>query len=176
MNTEHESPLASLEPGSVVLYEHPSGERVVESLPRDAFDNLLVLTTRGDLARLERTVTSHGGTPGRVGVVPITGATVDYTGPLWITKQVAPSDLTGISIRFSEAFRHVEPGAGWVVVDNLGVLAMYVEEERLYRLVDSIASAVRKRDARCVLATTTGVLGERSLARLRDTADEKITR
>lgn len=175
MNAELESPLASLAAGEVALCVHSSGTRVVDSLPESAFENALVLTTDGDLERLERAVERRGGDPRRVGVVPITGSDVTYDGPLWTTPRVSPSDLTGVSIQFSEGFDHVRPDEGWVVVDSLGVLAMYVDQQRLFRLVDSIANAARGRDARCVLATAEGVLGERALTQFRGLADREVT-
>ncbi|GGL25147.1 hypothetical protein GCM10009037_05880 [Halarchaeum grantii] len=167
--------LADLSAGAVALYTLPSGERPLSAIPRAGFENLLVLSTSADLERLERAVAARGGDPAHVGVVPITGTTVDYDGPLWTTERANPSDLTGISIRFSEAFAHVRPGVGWVVVDNLGVLSMYVSEERLVRFVESITSATRERNAHCVLAATEGVLGERTLARLEGLTDRTVS-
>ncbi|MFC3477275.1 DUF7504 family protein [Halobacterium litoreum] len=174
MNGEAATPFDDLSAGEVVLCVHPSGDRIVEVLPPAAFENLLLLTTNGDLRRLERIVSAHGN-PNRVGVVPITGSSVNYDGPLWTTDRVNPGDLTGVSIQFSEAFKHVRPDDGWVVVDNIGVLSMYVSRERLFRLVDSVANAVRERNARCVLATARGVLGESGLAQCRGLANREVS-
>ncbi|MUV61382.1 hypothetical protein [Halobacterium sp. CBA1126] len=152
----------------------PSGRRLVDALPASAFGNLLLVTTDGHLERLEESIAARGGDPECVGVVPVTGTEIDYDGPLWVTERVAPSDLTGVSIQFSKAFEHVKPDEGWVVVDSVGVLSMYVSGERLFRLLDALAGAVRGRNARGVLATADGVLGEASMTKLRGLADEEI--
>lgn len=175
MSVERDGPLAALAAGEVALCVHPSGQRVVDALPAAAFENLLVLTTHGDLRDVERTVRGRGGDPRCVGVVPISGTAVDYDGDMWVADRVTPGDLTGVSIQFSEGFEHVRPDEGWVVVDSLSVLGMYVEQERLFRLVDSIVTATRSRNARCVLATADGVLGERALTQFRGLVDREVS-
>lgn len=54
---------------------------------------------------------------------------MSYDGPLWTTDAVAPSGLTGLSMRYCEAIRHVEPEEGWVLIDNAQVLLMYADDE-----------------------------------------------
>jgi len=172
--SEAAAPLSDVDPGEVVLRVQPSGARVVDALPTSAFENLLVLETNADLRRIERTVRERGGDPSHVGVVPIAATELTYDGPLWTTERANPGDLTGVSIRFSEAFAHVRPDDGWVVFDSLSVLAMYVAPERLLRFVDAVVTAVRERNARCVLAVTRGVLGERTRAQIADRCDRAI--
>ncbi|WP_353634340.1 hypothetical protein ABSL23_15000 [Halobacterium sp. NMX12-1] len=143
MTPELDARLGDLGAGEVAFCTQSSGQRIVDALPESAFRNLLLVTTDGNLKRLERRVEERGGDPRRVGVVPVTGTEVDYDGPLWVTDRVAPSDLTGVSIQFSKAFEHVEPETGWVVVDGVGVLSMYVAGERLFRLLDTRGGGAR---------------------------------
>lgn len=174
MTAEVDTTALELAAGEVALCVQPSGDRVVDVLPAEAFENLLLVTTDGNLKKLERTVEARGGDPRRVGVVPVTGTEVNYDGPLWVTDRVSPSDLTGVSIQFSKAFQHVEPGEGWVAVDSLGVLSMYVSSERLFRLLDTLVGATRGRNARTVLATAEGVLGDQAMTQFRGLADEEL--
>ncbi|CQH59654.1 uncharacterized protein HHUB_3030 [Halobacterium hubeiense] len=174
MSPELDARLGDLAAGEIALCTHSSGRRVVDALPESAFENLLLVTTDGNLGQLEKRIERRGGDPRRVGVIPVTGAEVDYDGPLWVTERVAPSDLTGVSIQFSKAFEHVEPETGWVVVDGVGVLSMYVAGERLFRLLDTLVGAVRARNARGVLVTAEGVLGEQATTQLRGLADEEV--
>ncbi|MCD2204840.1 DUF7504 family protein [Halobacterium sp. KA-6] len=174
MTPEFERRLGDLAAGEVALCVQPSGQRIVDALPDAAFQNLLVVTTDGHLGKLETRIEERGGDPRRVGVVPVTGTEVDYDGPLWVTERVAPSDLTGVSIQFSKAFEHVEPETGWVVVDGVGVLSMYVAPERLFRLLDTLVSAIRARNAHGVLTTASGVLSEQASTQLRGLVDEEV--
>ncbi|MCG1003835.1 MULTISPECIES: hypothetical protein [Halobacterium] len=174
MTPELDRRLGDLAAGDIAFCVQSSGERIVDALPESAFRNLLLVTTDGNLRKLERSIEARGGDPQRVGVVPVAGTEVDYDGPLWVTDRVAPGDLTGVSIQFSKAFEHVEPDAGWVVVDGIGVLSMYVDGERLFRLLDTLVTAIRARNARGVLATADGVLGERAMTQLRGLADQEL--
>ena len=174
MTAEFDTRTVDLKAGEVALCVQPSGQRVVEVLPDAAFENLLLVTTDGNLRLIERAVEAHGGDPRRVGVVPVTGTAVDYDGPLWATDRVSPSDLTGVSIQFSKGFEHVQPDEGWVAVDSLGVLAMYASTERLFRLLDAVVGAVRGRNARAVLSTAEGVLGDQAMRQFRGLADEEV--
>lgn len=174
MTAEFDTRTVDLAAGEVAFCVQPSGQGVVDVLPESALENLLLVTTDGNLGKLERAVEARGGDPRRVGVVPVTGTSVNYDGPLWVTDRVGPSDLTGVSIQFSKAFEHVQPDEGWVAVDSLGVLAMYASTERLFRLMDAVVSAVRGRNARAVLSTADGVLGERAAMQYRGLADEEV--
>lgn len=93
--------------------------------------------------RIESAVESGGGNPPDVGVIPISGSRSKYDGPLWTTDRVDPSDLTGLSMRFSDASRYLQPGDGWVIVDNVTVLLMCAPEENVYRLLSSMAANLR---------------------------------
>lgn len=46
-------------------------------------------------------------------------------------------------MRFSDASRYLQPGDGWVIVDNVTVLLMCAPEENVYRLLSSMAANLR---------------------------------
>ena len=155
----------ALEPGEQALVSVPSMGSPLVQLPDEAFDNLLVASATTSCAKVESLVERRGGDPQKVGVVPITGSPSEYDGPLWTTDPVDPSDLTGISIRLSKALEYVMSG-GWVVFDNVNVLLMYAREEQVYRLLDSVASNVRRREARGVYCTVRGAITDETYSRL----------
>jgi hypothetical protein len=124
----------------------------IAHLPSEAFDRLVVVSTHPAPDRLESTVRGAGGEPSNVAVVPVSGSAVRYDGPLMLTDRVAPSDMTGVGVRFTEALRGFD-GPAWVVVDNFNVFLMYADEKRVYRFVDSLTSKAREAGARGVYCT-----------------------
>lgn len=142
--------LAALAAGEQVLVSLAGQKFDYGGLPESAFENLLVLSVGRTPKQVERALDGRGVDPQRVGVVPVTGTGVDYDGPLWTANRVSPMDFTGISIEFTRAFEHLEPGRGWVVVDSLSILLMYADVDRVARLLDSIAGACRSQDVRGV--------------------------
>lgn len=144
------STLAEVEAGEQVLVTLDEGKFDYGRLPEAALSNLFVVSVGRSPQQIEREVRRHGGDPGKVGVVPVTGSATSYDGPLWTSNRVGPNDLTGISIEFSRGFNYVTPGTGWVLVDSVNILLMYAGVNRVFRLLDSITSACRQRDARGV--------------------------
>lgn len=134
-------------PGEQVLVSVPSMGSPLSELPDEAFENLLVVSGTAAPKKIESLVERRGGDPQKVGVIPVTGSPAGYDGPLWTTDSVDPSDLTGVSIRLSNALEYVMAD-GWVVFDSLNVLLMYGRENQVYRLLDSVVDSVRGRDAR----------------------------
>ncbi|MFC6736388.1 hypothetical protein ACFQEQ_09080, partial [Halolamina salina] len=103
---------------------------------------------------------------GNCGLIPVNGSPVRYDGPLWTTEAVSPADLTGLSMRYCEAMRHVEPGEGWVLIDNVQVLLMYVDADRAVRLLDRLTRQARERDVTGVVAVDRSAVETRTLATL----------
>lgn len=140
---ESDLQLETLVPGEQVLVRMSREKFDLETLPEQAFENLLVVSVGRTAKQIEARLRELGRPLNSVGVIPVTPSTDDYSGPLWCEKNVYPSDLTGISIAFSQAYRYLKEGRGWVVFDNLSVLLMYTQPERLYRLVDSFMQQCR---------------------------------
>ncbi|UPV73696.1 hypothetical protein M0R89_14255 [Halorussus limi] len=169
-----EGPRFSLDPGQQALVSVPSMGSPLTTLPDEAFDNLLVVSATAAPGKVESLVERRGGDPQKVGVIPITGSPSEYDGPLWTTDPVDPSDLTGISIRVSKAMEYVMQG-GWVVVDNVNVLLMYGREEKVYRLLDSVVSSARERQACGAYCTVREAITDETYARLRDLCTLTVT-
>ncbi|MFC4551852.1 MULTISPECIES: DUF7504 family protein [Halorussus] len=169
-----ESTAVSLDPGEQALVTVPSMHPPLSSLPDSAFENLLVVSATASPSKVESAVERRGGDPAKVGVVPVTGSPSEYDGPLWTTDPVDPSDLTGISIRLSKALRYVTAD-GWVLFDSLNVLLMYAREDQVYRLLDSVVSNVRSREARGAYCIVREAVTEETYSRFREPFDAAIT-
>lgn len=172
--TDRDTLTLALDPGEQALVSVPSMHAVLSSLPDDALDNLLVVSATTSPAKIESAVERRDGDPSKVGVVPITGSPTEYDGALWTTKPVDPSDLTGVSIRLSNALRHVLSG-GWVVFDTLNVLLMYADEDKVFRLMDSVVSNVRAEEARGVYYMVQDAVTDETYARFRGLADTVVS-
>lgn len=162
----------AVEPGEQVLLLTPSTGSPLRALPAAAFENLLVVSIRSP-KRVERVVRECSGDPRTVGVVPVSGSESSYDGPLWTTDRVSPSDLTGISMRFSAGLEHVRED-GWVVVDNLSTMLMYAPEERLHRFVDHLVKATRGSNARGVYAAVAEAVTPETRERFEEPCDRSI--
>jgi hypothetical protein len=160
----------ALDPGEQALVSVPSMGSPLNVLPDEAFENLLVVSATASPGRVEAVVERRGGDPNKVGVVRVTGSPSEYDGPIWTTDPVDPSDLTGISIRVSTAMEYVTRG-GWVVVDNVNVLLMYGREEQVFRLLDSVVSNAREKEARGAYCTVRDAVTDETYGRLRDLCD-----
>lgn len=168
--------VAGLDPRTQALLYRDGTQPTFDYLPDEAFDNLLVISTTALPNRIERSVRRRGADPSRIGVIPVTGSSVSYDGPLWVAKRTAPSDLTGISIRLSEALQHVRPGHGWVVFDNVTTLFMYARPDRVVRFLETVVDAVRERGARGVYVAVPGTLTPKNRERLEGVVDLTIER
>ncbi|MFC4450142.1 DUF7504 family protein [Halorussus aquaticus] len=164
----------ALAPGEQVLTSVPSMGSPLSYLPDAAFENLLVVSATASPKKVESIVERRGGDPQKVGVVPVTGSPDEYEGPLWTTDPVDPSDLTGISIRLSKAMKYVMRG-GWVVVDNVNVLLMYGREEQVFRLLDSVVSNTRKKEACGAYCTVREAVTDQTYSRLQGLCDRTVT-
>ena len=162
------------EPGTQVLVSHSGGKFSYDRLPASALENLLVLSVGRSPAQVQRILEARGADPGRVGVVPISGSSVQYDGPMWTSNRVSPMDFTGISIEFTRGFGHIEPGNGWVLVDSVSILLMYADVNRVYRLLDSIVGACRERDVTGVYVVDGDAVSEETMNRLRELFDQFV--
>lgn len=143
-------------------------------LPERAYDNLLVVAVRDHPNKLQRRIERAGHDPSNVGVVPVVPSARAYDGDLWTTDPVTPDDLTGLGMRFSDAIRHVEGDAGWVLVDALGVLLMYTDESRVCRFFQTMTNRVRAKGARGVYCVNPTAVGEESYEQFRGMCDAEL--
>jgi hypothetical protein len=157
--------------GSQALVLMSSLESPLELLPRDAFENLLVVSTTRPPQGVEQLVRDAGGDPNTVGVVPVSGSPVRYDGPCWTTDAVNPNDLSGIHARYERGLGHVKPGEGWVVVDNVNVLLMYAERTSVLQFLDGVAAGARRRNAAGAYALVREAVTNETYERIASTFD-----
>lgn len=162
--------------GSQALVLIPSLVSPLEVLPESAFENLLIISTTRPPGKIEQLVRDRGGDPNTVGIVPVSGSSVDYDGPCWCTSAVHPNDLSGIYERFERGLEHVKPGEGWVVVDNVNVLLMYAEGTNVVNFLDGVATGVRRRNAAGAYALVRDAVTEETYDRFARTFDQEIDR
>lgn len=165
----------AVEPGSRVLLTMPSMSTGLQDLPAAAGDNLLVISPWAP-ERVEATLRESELSVQNCGLIPLDGGRVSYDGPLWTTDAVAPADLTGLSMRYCEAMRHVEPGEGWVLLDNVQVLLMYAETKRVVRLLRRLTGQASERDVTAVLAIDRAAVEMPTLARLSNLVSTVVER
>lgn len=171
----------AIEVNAAVFDEVHSGDQVMldtdrgltlDRLPPEAHQNLLVVTTTHTPQRIQSAVEAGGGKPSDVGVIPVSGSGSNYAGSLWTADRVDPSDLTGLSMRFSDAARYLQPGEGWVLVDNFTVLLMYAPEENVYRLLSSLTSYLRGREIRGLYGVVQSAMDKETYQRFRGLFDD----
>lgn len=165
----------AVEPGERVLLTIPSMSTGLQDLPDAAAENLLVVSPWAP-ERVEARLRELDVPIRNCGMIPLNGSPVRYDGPLWTTDAVAPADLTGLSMRYCEAMRHVEPGEGWVLLDNVQVLLMYAETRRVVRLLERLVDQASERDVRAVLGVDRIAVETRTLARLNHLATTVVER
>lgn len=168
-----EGPL-DLDPGEAALAMVSNRDTPIAHLPPQALENLLVVTVDAP-ERVEQAVREAGGDPKDVGIVPVSASPVQYDGPCWTAERVSPSDLTGISIQFSRGERYLAADTGWVVVDGLGTMLMYVEETKLYRLLSHFVTRARGRRYRHVTGLVDDVVSSDTLARFQSLHDRSVS-
>lgn len=162
-------PVDGLDPpaGEQILLLRGSAGSPLRHLPDRAFENLLVASAGQHPGEVEAAIRRRSLDPRSVGVVPVSGFDLGYDGPLWTTDRVPPSDLTGISIRVSQGFDHLEPGRGWFVLDSVTTLLMYADADRVYRLVDWLVRQCRTHDVTGVWPLECEVVTPETRARYR---------
>lgn len=162
-------------PGTQTLLTMPSMSSGLTEIPDSAFENLLIVSPWSP-KRVESALEKRGVSLQGCGLIPVSGSPVRYDGPLWTTDAVAPSDLTGLSMRYCEAMRHVEPGEGWVLIDNAQVLLMYADAGRVARLLRKMTAQAKERDVTGVLAVDRGAVQRETLTRLGSLVDGVVER
>ncbi|WP_125920029.1 DUF7504 family protein [Haloparvum sedimenti] len=164
-----------LDPGRQTLVSVGSMASAIESLPGSAFENLLVVSPNAP-ARVEKTIERQGGDASRCGHIPLTSSGLSYEGPLWTTSPVAPSDLTGLNMRYSRAMEHVESGRGCFCFDGVQLLLMYAAADDVQRLLTTMASATRTREVAGVYGLAREAVTPETYERLASIFDDSADR
>lgn len=164
--------LDALDPDAQVLVSLAPRTDLLSRLPETAGD-VVVLAVRSDPVEIEAGLRAAGVDPARATVVPIGLGGSDYDGPLTVTDGVSPTNLGKVGLRFSRALEATGE-APWVVVDDLSVLLMYCERERVERFLGAVVKRVRVRPARGLYGLVRDAVGEESYARLRARCDAEL--
>ncbi len=147
----------------------------LELLPDEAFDNLLVLSTRGHPAEIQDYVEDVGADPADVYVLPVSGSTVRYDGPLNVAERTGPTNLTKVGVVFSNALESMDPEP-WVLFDNFNILLMYADEARVYRFMDTMIGNVRTADGTGVYCTVRDAIEDQTYEKFRQLCEREIDR
>lgn len=171
---ESATDVLDLAAGEQLLVSPPGQKFDYGRLPERSFGNLLVLSVGRNPGQIGRALDRLGVNQQSVGVVPVTGSSLSYDGALWTSNRVSPMDLTGISIEFTRGFEQLQSGEGWVLVDSVSILLMYAEFDRVYRLLDSIVGACRRKNVRGVYVVDTEALTSETMDHLTALFDRTV--
>lgn len=108
------------------------------------------------------------------GVIPISGAAVEYDGPMTVADPIVPDDLTGLSMRYTEGLDALQSGRDWIVFDRLNVLLLYADEERVMRFLDHVAGTARDRELRSLFCVVRDAVEDTTYAALKRRVDTEI--
>ncbi|MDY7080907.1 MAG: hypothetical protein SXQ77_00510 [Halobacteria archaeon] len=148
----------------------------LDSLPDEAFDNLLVVSTSGHPKEMEKSIVKRGKDPSNVAVIPVSGSTLRYDGSLNMSRRIGPNDLTSIGITFSNLLNEIggEDDEAWVVFDNINILMMYANERNVYRFMNTAIGKTRQAGARGLYCTVRDAIKDQSYDSFRQLCDEEI--
>lgn len=150
--------LSEVSPGTQAILEVPAMKNTLEILPSEAFDGMVMVWTNPNSGvlgfvettmMLEDTVRQKGGEPSDILVVPVTGTSIGYDGPLRVSERVAPNDLNKLYRKVGQALNELGEDA-WMYFDNLNFFLVYSEEERVQEFTKATTRRARDRGARGV--------------------------
>lgn len=145
----------------------------IRRLPAGDFDALLVVSSKSSEA-VASELSAAGIDLQTVGHVPISGADVEYDGPMWVTDPVVPDDLTGLSMRLSRAFGALGEANAWLLVENLNVFLMYADQERVFRFFDHLTTSARDHNITGLYTLVADALPEDTYDRLHVSVDTEL--
>lgn len=166
-------PQLRLDPGRQALLAHDSLQPPVGLLPPTAYENLLVVSPASP-DTVQRVLEDAGADVDSIGQIPLSATDYDYDGPMWTSPVVEPSDLTGLSMRFSRTIERMQRGHGWVLFDDFNTLFLYSDSEKVIRLFDHLTERARDNEIRSVFTVVRDAMDDRTYARLCNTVDTEI--
>ena len=167
--------LAELQPRAQAIAKIDSMANYLDFIPDEAFEgDIVVVSTHGHPRDIEERVERSSGDFDGVRVIPVTGSSLRYDGPLTVADRTGPNDLTGIGVRFTEFVQDLEGDEPWVVFDNVNVFMMYAEDKRVYRFMDTVVGKTRSIGARGVYFTVADAIKEGTYEKLRQLCDVEI--
>lgn len=174
VTTEAVEPV-DLEEGQQAIAMLSAMDDPLDLLPDHAFDDLLVLSTRGHPQEIQDYVEKRGLDPSGVYVLPVSGSTVRYDGPLTVAERTGPTNLTKVGVVFSNTLESMDDNP-WVLFDNFNILLMYADESRVYRFMDTMIGNVRARDGCGVYCTVRDAVEDQTYEKFRQLCEVEIDR
>lgn len=163
-----------LEPGTQAIAKVSAMDDPISMLPAEAFEGLLLICTRGDPSGVEEIVLESGADPSRVLVIPVSGTSLGYDGPLRVAERTSPNDMTKVGVNFTNGLHELDGEGAWVVVNNFNVFLMYADENTVYRFMNSLTEEARKAGARGVYCTVRDAIGDTTYEKFRQLCDTEI--
>ena len=165
--------IRTFDSGTQVLASLSSMQSPLTELPAGAYNNLLVISSKSP-DDVERRLADAGAATSNVGLIPLSRESHDYDGPLWTNRAIAPDDLTGISIAYTQALSHLGAGSGWVLFEDLGVLTMYADTGRVIRLLSHVADRARSNEIRGLYGVVRDAVSDETYHGFRQAVDREV--
>ena len=162
-----------VEQGTQVLLSASSMDRPIRRLAAIAEGPLLVVSSKSP-SEVAAELSAGGADLSTAAHIPISGAEVNYDGPMWVCDPIVPDDLTGLSMRLSRAFASLADGDACLVVENLNVFLMYAAEDRVFRFFDHVTTNARDHGITGVYTLVADAVAEDTTARLRASVDTEL--
>lgn len=163
----------SLEPGTQLLLSADSMRSPLSMLPT-ATDSPLIIVSSDAPAELADRLDAAGADLRTVGHIPISGSEFDYDGRMWTCESLVPDDLTGLSMRLSQAFEALGDRSGWLFVENLNVFLLYASKDRVIRFMDHVTTLAADHDITGAYAVTREAVQSETHDRLKLSVDEAV--
>lgn len=164
--------LDTLGPSDQVLVSGSPRTDLVTQLPETA-GGVVVAAVRSEPDEIEASLRAAGLDPEGATVVPVGLEAPGYAGPLSVTDTVRPTNLGKVGLLLSRALDEAA-GERWVVVDDLSILLMYCERDRVVRFLEAVTRRVRARPARGLYGLVRSSVAEETYDRLRGLCDDEI--
>lgn len=164
--------LAALEPTDQVLAAIDTRTDLVTYLPKSAGDVVLV-AVRDDPGEVETILRGRGFALDRVTVVPVGLDTTGYDGRMDVLDTVRPSNLGKVGMLLSRALKEATDGP-WLVLDDLSILLLYAERERVIRFLEAVTDHARSRPARGFYGVVRDAVTDETFARLQTVMDTTV--
>lgn len=162
-----------LDRGEQVMVKVSAMTHPLDVLPEEAYDNLLLVSTKEHPKEIERSLKGRGLDPGGVVVIPVSGSRLRYSGDLHVSGRRGPTDLTGIGVDFMQGLSMVGTD-GWVVFDNVNVFLMYANEDNVYQFMDTAIRNTEKAGMRGAYFTVRDAIKDETYSRFLEICDGEI--
>lgn len=160
----------AIEAGTQAIATARSMQSPIPELPPSAYNDLLVVSS-ADPVDVESKLDLAGADLQNVGQIPISGAEIEYDGPMKTCDPIVPDDLTGLSMRLSQILESLGSRQGWLLIDNLNVFLLYASDDRVVRFLDHTMRSVAENDVHGIYTLVRDALDDQVYARLEQSSD-----